>query len=151
MEAVVKAVVKGEKPRSKHLAGLRVTDLKKEHTVGMSRALKAEVKKTILNESDSADSVTEALFYCTNCHTSEPIVPGTILYHKDYTDTNEGSDIEYSVHDPATGRTRVYICPNGGCSTHSKPEKREAILRKDKLGLLHYICTVCHHRWRPGF
>ena len=98
---------------------------------------------------DTATTANPALFVCKNCNHNKPIPAKTVLYTRAYGTGNEVDmdDYTHAVHDQTLARTRNYICVNSACSTHKKPETREAALTKNDNNQLVYICTVCAQHW----
>lgn len=90
-----------------------------------------------------------AFFICKNCKNSEPIKPMTTIYTKSYgtTATIDMDDYTYMIHDNSLPRTRAYICRYNKCSTHKNPLTREAIITKNPLEQVIYVCTVCGTDW----
>lgn len=90
-----------------------------------------------------------AFFICKSCQNSEPIKPGTVICHQSFgfDETSETEDYSLMIHDQTLSRTRAYICPNKKCKTHAAPDMREAVLTKNYLHQIIYICTICEANW----
>ena len=90
-----------------------------------------------------------AYFICRFCKNYKPITPGTLIYSKSY-NTNRDNEIEdysYAIYDSTLSRTRNYICRNEKCPTHKNSEDQEAVLTKNSLDQIVYVCTVCTTDW----
>jgi hypothetical protein len=100
-------------------------------------------------DENEENMVTTAFFICKTCQNSKPIKAGTIICHQSFgfDESNETEDYSLSIHDQTLARTRAYICPNEKCKSHSKPDTREAVLTKNHLHQIIYICTVCEANW----
>jgi hypothetical protein len=92
-------------------------------------------------------------FVCNTCSYSEPIKPKTQIVSKQSEDIAKNYYVastrpENLVHVAPLFHTREYICPNQNCSTHKKPETRDAVM--NRIGSTHtmqYTCTVCLTSW----
>lgn len=89
---------------------------------------------------------------CVNCHTSNVLQAGTVLYSINFDSTETfdmtNDDIMIKCNDPVLPRTNDYICPNTKCITHKDLENKEAVFfRKDNHFNLTYICCVCYNQW----
>jgi aspartate carbamoyltransferase regulatory subunit len=117
----------------------------------MMTKIKAVNKSFFSKDKQTADvkNVSYSYFNCRYCSNYEKIIAGTLIYSKEY-DTNITTDIvDYSlaVNDPTLSRTRNYICKNKKCVTHKDPSKTEAVITKNTLGQIIYVCTVCVTDW----
>lgn len=116
------------------------------------RSIIKALDKTFFDEdSDDEEKVGSnvAYFICKSCKNYRPIEPQTLIYSKSYNSAagSESLDYTYDVHDPTLPRTRAYICKNANCHTHKKPETKEAILTKNTMDQIVYVCTVCKTDW----
>jgi len=97
----------------------------------------------------SVPAAVGAQFICKYCRHSKPIDPVTFIYSKTYgsaTATNL-DDYTYMIHDMSLGRTRAYNCKYAKCETHSKPSMKEAIMTKNPMDQVIYVCTTCGTDW----
>jgi len=90
-----------------------------------------------------------AYFICRSCKNYKQIEPGTLIYSKSYNTNrdNEMDDYTYVIHDSTLARTRNYICQNKKCSTHKSDTDKEAVLTKNSLDQVIYVCTICSTHW----
>jgi len=100
-------------------------------------------------QSETAIGTNIAYFICKKCKNTKPIKPGTVIYYKSYgtNGTTESEDYQYAVNDPTLFRTRNYVCKNTKCETRKNPDIKEAVLTKNAMEQVVYICTVCHTHW----
>lgn len=92
---------------------------------------------------------TSSYFICKYCKHYKPIKPQTIIYSKKYRgDSNiETEDYTYAIYDNTLPRTKNYICQNEKCETHKKDDLKEAILVKNNLDQIVYVCGNCTTHW----
>lgn len=104
--------------------------------------------KEVSEEGDRVNS-NIAYFICKFCKNYEPIKPGTLIYSKNYNDVTvtETTDYTYDVYDFTLPRTKNYICKNTKCETHNDDSLKEAILTKNSIEQIVYICTSCSTNW----
>uniref|UniRef100_A0A6C0LUS1 TFIIS-type domain-containing protein n=1 Tax=viral metagenome TaxID=1070528 RepID=A0A6C0LUS1_9ZZZZ len=90
-----------------------------------------------------------AYFICKFCDNSEEIIPGTLIYSKNYniSDPVETEDYSYAPYDQTLARTRNYICKNPSCQTHKNDSLKEAVLTKNINHQIVYVCCHCHKYW----
>jgi len=90
-----------------------------------------------------------AYFICKFCKNYRPITAGTLIYSKNYNSiaVAETEDYTYALYDHTLPRTRNYICKNPECATHSDDALKEAILTKNVMEQIVYICTYCSTSW----
>lgn len=88
-------------------------------------------------------------FICKFCKNNRLIEPGTLIYSRKYGSINavEAEDYSYVVYDNTLARTKNYICKNTSCETHENHDLREAVLLKNNLYQIIYVCTVCKTHW----
>lgn len=112
--------------------------------------------RSFFNEEQKEDIIgtNAAFFICKYCKNSKPIKPGTLIYSKNYDsiNTNEEEDYALAINDLSLARTRNYICKNPECSTHDSTNSttKEAVLTKNKMEQIVYICTTCTTNWTTG-
>lgn len=105
-------------------------------------------------ESEENQQTNEAFFICKFCKNHKLIKPGTIIYSKKYStgvvsgdSNNETTDYTYAIYDQTLARTHNYICHNAECETHQDGKTAEAVLTKNSLEQIVYICTTCGTSW----
>ena len=93
-----------------------------------------------------------AYFICRFCKNYRKIEPGTLIHSKTFNSniTDEGDDYTYAIHDDTLARTRNYICKNTKCNTHKNSELKEAVLTKNSMDQIVYVCTECSTHWFGG-
>lgn len=93
----------------------------------------------------------EAYFICKYCKNYKPIEPGTLIYSKVYNATTIGetADYTYAIYDQTLVRTRNYICKNTKCKSHTDDQVKEAVLTKNAMDQVVYVCTACTTSWVP--
>lgn len=94
----------------------------------------------------------EAYFICKSCQNTKLIDPGTIIYSKNYS-TNSSIDTEdytYAIYDSTLPRTRNYICKNKNCKSHTDDKLKEAVITKNNMDQIVYVCVACSKYW-SGF
>jgi RNase P subunit RPR2 len=91
----------------------------------------------------------QAYFVCNSCGYYKPIVAGTLLYTKQYDESNddEFDDYHLLIYDNTLPRTYKYICQNKKCETHKNPDSKEAVIYKNNKYKVLYVCTVCEEYW----
>jgi hypothetical protein len=90
-----------------------------------------------------------AYFICRFCKNYKQIEPGTLIYSKSY-NTNRDTELDdytYAIYDNTLARTKNYECKNKKCKTHSDPSLKEAVLTKNTLDQIVYVCTNCSTNW----
>jgi len=90
-----------------------------------------------------------AYFICKFCKNYEPIKPTTLIYSKSYNTTSqaETEDYKYAIYDQTLARTKYYDCKNDNCKTHKDESLKEAVLTKNIMDQIVYICTYCSSSW----
>lgn len=116
------------------------------------RRFKSWVKSTNKNFFDEKELETKkgsniAYFICKYCKNYEPIKPTTLIYSKNYGPSKETEDYTYAIYDHTLMRTKVYICKNTKCETHKNSENKEAVITKNSMDQIVYVCTVCTTNW----
>jgi len=93
-----------------------------------------------------------AYFICRFCKNYQKIEPGTLIHSKTFntSQTDEGEDYSYSVHDSTLARTKNYVCKNLKCETHKDISLREAALTKNSMDQIIYVCVSCGTHWAGG-
>lgn len=112
--------------------------------------LKEIDKEFIVNEDDkNSSNKNKAYFICKFCKNDRLIEPGTLIYSRKYGSINtvESEDYSYVVYDNTLARTKNYICHNPSCETHENPDLREAVLLKNSLYQIIYVCVACKVHW----
>lgn len=114
--------------------------------------IKAINKNFFVNDTEEGKVGTNvAYFICKYCKNFKPIKPGTKIYSKNYASNNSGEneDYTYTIYDNTLARTRNYICKNSKCPTHKDETNmsKEAILTKNSMDQVVYVCTVCSKHW----
>jgi RNase P subunit RPR2 len=99
------------------------------------------------NETKAKESL--AYFVCNSCGYYRPIESETLLYTKQYEELNddEFEDYHLLIYDNTLPRTYKYMCPNKKCDSHKYPEKKEAVIYKNKNYRVLYVCTICEDFW----
>lgn len=93
-----------------------------------------------------------AYFICKFCKNHRLIEPGTLIYSKNYnTATIETEDYTYACYDNTLVRTKNYICKNPNCETHQKDSLKEAVLTKNTLDQIVYVCCHCSTNWIDSY
>lgn len=111
------------------------------------------IDKTFTVEKNDDDApktnTTSAFLICKFCKNHKPIEPGTVIYSKSYGVglTMDVPDYTYMIEDSSLPRTRAYVCKNTKCSTHKNPATKEAIIVKNEIDQVIYVCTVCKSDW----
>jgi hypothetical protein len=93
-----------------------------------------------------------AEFKCENCNYTKQITETTILYQINMEDKVEQiknlEENELTTKDPTLPHTHDYTCKNPNCTTHKKPELKDAVFLREKNSYkLNYICCVCYYNW----
>ena len=98
---------------------------------------------------DDKIGVNAAFFICRYCKNYRPIEPGTLIFTKKYNagSNNDSGDNPLLVHDQTLARTKNYFCHNKKCKTHTDPGLKEAVLTKNELDQMVYVCTQCTSHW----
>lgn len=131
----------------------RFEHMSKKDQKKLMSGIKSIDKKFFVEEEEEEDDIevgtNTAYFICKFCKHTKVIKPGTLIFSKNYSgiDSNEIVDNSYSMHDPTLPRTRNYICQNKECKTHSDPLIKEAVIDKNSMYQIVYICTVCSTQW----
>ena len=94
----------------------------------------------------------KAYFVCRFCKNYKQIKPRTLIYSKNLNTSNimEVDDYTYAIHDHTLARTKNYICKNSKCETHKNSSIKEAVLTKNSIDQLVYVCVVCSTWWING-
>ena len=133
------------------IADERFEDMTKKEQRKLTSTIKAVDKNFFVEEDTTEPKIGSniAYFICKYCKNSKPIKPGTLIYSKNYGGNNitETVDYTYAIHDQTLPRTRTYICVNSKCETHKNNSIKEAVLTKNALDQIVYICTVCETDW----
>lgn len=122
---------------------------KKDQKKIMSNIKAIDKKFFIEEEPDDIEIGTNvAYFICKFCKHTKVIKPGTILYSRNYNgiDTNTEEN-KYAIHDPTLPRTKNYICKNPDCETHENNSLKEAVMDRNSLYQIVFVCTVCSTQW----
>lgn len=129
----------------------RFEDMTKKEQKRLISAVKAVDKNFFVEEEVVEPKIGSniAYFICKYCKNSKPIKPGTLIYSKNYGGNNitEVVDYTYVIYDQTLPRTKTYICKNPKCETHKDTSLKEAVLTKNTLDQIVYICTVCSTDW----
>ena len=137
----------------------RFENMSKKDQRSMMSVIKAVDKNFFVEDKNSKNSKggdaevkvgsNVAFFICKYCKNSKPIKPQTIIYTKNYGGVNsiEPEDYSYAIYDYTLPRTRNYICKNKNCETHNNNANKEAIITKNALGQVIYICGTCTTNW----
>lgn len=90
-----------------------------------------------------------AYFICKYCKNSKPIKPGTLIYSKNYNATSsaETDDYTFAIYDQTLPRTKNYMCKNPDCESHKNDSVKEAVLTKNSIEQIVYICVSCSTNW----
>lgn len=93
--------------------------------------------------------VSKAYFICKSCQNTKPIEPGTVIYSRSFgtNTTVEAVDYTYTIYDNTLPRTRNYICKNSKCESHKNDDVREAVITKNNIEQIVYVCTNCVTSW----
>ena len=111
------------------------------------------IDKDFYNDNDDEnnnENISHGAFYiCKFCSNYKKIKPGEIIYSKNYEQTDDSDNYYFKnlVHDNTLPRTKNYICGNSKCKTHNDPSLKEAVLTKNSLGQIIYICCECKKHW----
>jgi hypothetical protein len=92
-------------------------------------------------------------FVCSTCRNTELIRPKTLIVSKQSDDIAKNYYVsntrpENLVKVQSLFHTREYICPNASCTSHKKPETRDAVMsRIGNTYKMQYTCTLCLTAW----
>lgn len=116
-------------------------------------AIKNIDKTFFANTTKQNGNTTISYFICKQCKFSTKIKPGTTIYTKVYnanleTDTE---DYTYAKYDSTLLRTKNYICKNKECKSHNNSSTKEAVLTKNNVGQIVYVCTICSNNWSGAY
>ena len=134
----------------------RFEALSKKDQKKLMTSIKAIDKNFFEEDIDSEENhqTNEAFFICKFCKNHKLIKPGTIIYSKKYStgvvsgsSINETADYTYAIYDQTLARTHNYVCRNPECETHQDNKLAEAVLTKNNLEQIVYICTICATSW----
>ena len=83
------------------------------------------------------------------CNQVKLLTPGSIIYEEGNDSEDSLEDYTRFAHSKVLAKTSKYKCKNSNCSSHAKPEMREAIFFRTNNSLqLVYMCLVCKHYWK---
>jgi hypothetical protein len=112
-----------------------------------------KVQETKLKNTEIKEQGDEVHFICNNCGTTKKVKENTLIFSKVSNDISQSyiasdlADMQYSDILPVT---RVYICPNEKCESHTNLEKREAkFFRLNNSYRLKYVCLACTTTFDP--
>lgn len=90
-----------------------------------------------------------AYFICKSCKHTKAILPGTMIYSRNYVtnDIDENRDYEFAIYDQTLTRTKNYNCHNENCNSHVNIDEKEAVMTKDNSGHVVYVCVLCKTSW----
>ena len=129
----------------------RVENMTKKEQKRLMSTLKAVDKNFFVEEEIVEPKIGSniAYFICKYCKNYKQIKPGTLIYSKNYGTNNASETVDYTymIHDQTLPRTRTYICKNADCETHKDDTNKEAVMTKNELDQLVYVCTVCETNW----
>lgn len=133
----------------------RFEDMNKKDQRKIISAIKAIDKNFFVEQEVTGDDTVgsnAAFFICKFCKNFKPIKPGTVIYSKNYYNSSAGEaeDYSYAIYDQTLARTKNYICKNEKCETHKNPDTKEAVMLKNSIDQLVYVCTVCVTNWTNG-
>jgi hypothetical protein len=110
-----------------------------------------KIPKNQKNKPDTNISTKDSYFYCKNCGYNEKIPPRTFIFSRKSEKSSEdtfSSRFANFKHDKTLPTTKKYNCINKECSTHSKPELKNAVFHRiGNTYAIRYICSVCNHYW----
>lgn len=123
---------------------------KSDEFKNLSILQKEYVNKYVTNPVSNESHSEPVNYHCKICFFSEKIKPGSVIFSKSY-EKYDGDDFDDAlmIYDNTLPRTFNYICRNDDCSTHKKPNTREAIFfrKNDTSYNLRYVCTICKKGW----
>ena len=105
-------------------------------------------KKAVAKKAQIA-SKNIAYYICKFCGNYKKIESGTIIYSKNYNTnvTSVDEDYTYAIFDVTLPRTRNYVCKNTKCKSHTDESLKEAVIKKNSLYQIIYVCTACNSHW----
>lgn len=108
-----------------------------------------ETKEDTVDNQEFVIGNNPVYFICKFCKNYEKIKPQTCIYTKNFGGENaiEVDNYTYSIYDHTLPRTRNYICKNSKCETLKNDAIKEAVLTKNSLEQIVYICTSCSTHW----
>ena len=108
-------------------------------------------KATLKGGLNNQHQIQKAFFICKTCNKhSEEIKPGTVLYSKNYdvlNSDNDNSDYSHMIHDDTLARTKNYLCKNKNCPSYKDDSLKEAVMPKNQVGQVIYVCCACTTSW----
>ena len=130
----------------------RFDEMTKKNQRKLISTIKAIDKNFFVEEEKTQEpkiGVNIAYFICKYCKNYKPIKPQTCIYTKIYGGENtiETANYTYTIYDQTLPRTRNYICKNSKCKSHTNDSVREAVLTKNALDQIVYVCTSCSTHW----
>lgn len=113
--------------------------------------LPAEKQEIVIKKFDELNAIkkTKRYFICYRCGFNKLILSGTVLYKKNYSSQSDiFRNISLYKYNNTYPRTKLYVCKNDKCPSHTNNEIKEAILIKDKNTYeLLYLCAICDEFW----
>jgi len=151
---------KGGSDTESDLKKLDLSDLTKNPEFNkLSNAQKSLVINKINVEQDNLDKLLkpvdsvvskECYFLCKTCGYYEIIPEKMFIFSRG----DEKKDDIYNFNfvqyknDPTIPNTKKYICINDKCTTHNKPELKDAVFYRQKGSYtVRYICKICDSFW----
>jgi hypothetical protein len=106
------------------------------------------IDKKFFDTSDEEPSTNTAYFICKFCKHTKEIKPGTVIYSRVYNGVEVSSlENKYAIYDDTLPRTKNYFCKNKNCQTYEDPSIKEAVMDRNALYQIVYICTICQTQW----
>lgn len=113
--------------------------------------LSMEDKNKMLEIFNQSGGATGAMFLCNNCSWIKEIDSTIKLYtFNNKQDITQLTQEEYFMifNNPILSRTKDYSCKNNKCTTHTKPENKEAVFFHNGKSLnVRYVCGTCYSSW----